>query len=276
MLGRLIKKILKPGDVWIAAEYGDVQTIKAFASKGGNLNCKRGELGWTPLHVAARAGQVQAITELVGLGANINERDAEGGTALILAIQENAKLEVLNHLLQLGADVNKRDKSRMTALDYAASKGSLDLFRFLIERGASLRSGKLVCCIQGGNSEILKLLVAAKADLDALQWGRSPLSQAVVSGRKDFVELLIDAGAKLEQTDEDPSGRTPLLIAVALGNFEIVKLLASSGANINVINKFTEESPLDVANFPPQNKEVADYLCGLGAKSAKEMGAVNQ
>src|SRR5262249_16061291 len=153
--------------------------------------------------------------------------------------------------LKLGADVTKRDKSQRTALDHAASKGSLELFNFLIERGASVRAGKMVCAVEGGNFEILKLLLAAKADLNVLQWGRSPLSQAVISGRKDVVKLLIDAGANLEQTDEDPSGRTPLLSAVALGHLEIVKLLASSGANVNVINKFTEESPLDVAKSPP-------------------------
>jgi uncharacterized protein len=270
VFGKILKNIFTPVDIWIAAERGDVQVISKFASEGADVNGKRGEMDRTPLHLAAMAGQVESIKVLIALGAKINERDDDGCTSLSLAVQENPKLEVLDQLLKLGADINKRDKSKMAALDHAAAKGSLELFNFLIERGASPRSGRVVCGVEGGDLEILKSLVTAGADVDGLQWGHTPLAKAIISARNDMVQLLVNAGANLEQTDEDPSGQTPLLCAVALGHLEIVKLFVASGANVNVLNKFTGESALDIANCPPQNKEMADYLCSLGVKSAKK------
>jgi ankyrin repeat protein len=63
------------------------------------------------------------------------------------------------------------------------------------------------------------------------------LIQAASDGNYEKVELLLDAGANVDATDDD--GFTPLIIAANAEppNLDILKLLIAAGANVNVIDK---------------------------------------
>ncbi len=70
------------------------------------------------------------------------------------------------------------------------------------------------------------------------------LHRAAYRGQKDFVGLLIEAGAAVNANDKD--GNSPLHIAALCGQTEIVQLLLKAGAAANVRNK-KGRIPRDIA-----------------------------
>jgi hypothetical protein len=95
----------------------------------------------------------------------------------------------------------------------------------------SLRNAAAVGGKEG--KEIIELYVAAKADIDQKDFGATPLYHAVQSGRTEMVEMLLAAKADPNAQATD-GNRFPLVEAVERGNKDIVKLLlATGGTNVN-------------------------------------------
>lgn len=83
------------------------------------------------------------------------------------------------------------------------------------KKPASARGGwtPLHVAAERGNTEVVKLLLEAKADIDPKDDdGKTPLHWAVHSGRSEAVKVLIEAGADINARDND--GNTPLDIAI--------------------------------------------------------------
>ena len=106
--------------------------------------------------------------------------------------------------------------------------------RSLIEGGAdvSRRTSQgttpLSRAVDAGFKDIVELLIAKGADVNAKDnWNWTPLHSAVY-GHKDIVELLITEGANVNA--RDGASRTPLFYAKDEGNSEIVELLRKHGA----------------------------------------------
>jgi len=277
----IFSKLFRASNLWSAAAKGDVQTIVRLVAEGQDINAKKeteSVEGETPLHFAAKAGQADAIKALIKLGAQINAKDNDGRNSLMAASANPERRDVVEVLLDLGANMDAQDKAGMTALDYAAVSGSVDIVRLLLERKAGLNVGKgskrsspIFHAVEGGSLEILRLLITANADVNSPHAGTSPLAKAAFNRQSDFVRLLLDAGANVEQRDEPLSGRTPLLCAVAGGSLEVVELLIKAGARVNVTNESTGESALDIAETPPRNARLVEYLHSVGAKRGNEL-----
>lgn len=63
--------------------------------------------------------------------------------------------------------------------------------------------------------------------------GMTPIIHASSGGNKDVVEVIIEAGADLNQCDQD--GVSALYMAAQNGHFEAVKLLLSNGAQVYIM-----------------------------------------
>lgn len=86
--------------------------------------------------------------------------------------------------------------------------------------------------VDGGRTEIVQVLIDAGADLDNQKSdGRTPLHMAVSRGSIDIVKALLAAGAYVDPVDHDHI--TPLHIAASLGHAEMVELLLREGASIH-------------------------------------------
>ncbi len=116
---------------------------------------------------ATEKGDIARLEGLVRRGMDINIRNSAGDTLLM----ETQKPEVAAWLIARGADVNAKGHEGNTAL---------------------------LAAVRHDQPEIVKQLIAAKADLDARSddYDRSPLMIAVSSHRDEIAALLRQAGAK--------------------------------------------------------------------------------
>jgi uncharacterized protein (DUF433 family) len=139
--------------------------------------------------------------------ARLIEYGADPKKAWIGLAVQNERPKILRLLIDKGADLNlearldnfpTNNEQMRTALQYAA---------------------------RYGRTESLKILIAAKADLNAQNsvTRRTALHEAVVGNQVDAVRRLLKAGAKT--TLKDGEGRTPLQVAVRLERTDLARLL---------------------------------------------------
>lgn len=147
-----------------------LELIKALLAAGANVNARTketppfrnhlleitGSLEWvdftgqTPFLTAALAGDVTVMKLLLAAGADPKIGTFHGTSALMAAAGVNwvvaqtytegpaQLLEAVKLCHQLGMDVNQANSMGITALHGAANRGSDDIIRFLVEKGADL------------------------------------------------------------------------------------------------------------------------------------------
>ncbi|XP_050401623.1 uncharacterized protein LOC126818329 isoform X2 [Patella vulgata] len=132
----------------------------------------------------------------------VNMTDDNGNTAIHYAVS-HCNFEVVSLLLDTEAcDIDKPNKAGYTALMLAAL--------------ASEQTSELRAVVQ-------RLFSQGNINAKASQAGQTALMLAVSHGRTNMVRLLLDAGADVNQRDDD--GSTALMCACEHGHTEIVKLL---------------------------------------------------
>lgn len=149
----------------------------------------------------ARNRERQALLgadDLAGIQAFISEEQDEEErlqTEKVVAAQAAAqgKLTILAGLLDAGLSIESRFGSR-TLLEEAASGGSLEATRFLLDRGADAKE-TLISAIDGGPA-IVELLIDAGADVDFGNPGfPTALAMARMDGLVEVEAVLIERGA---------------------------------------------------------------------------------
>ncbi len=114
-----------------------------------------------------------------------------------------------------------------------------------------------------GRKDLAEELIAKGADIKSRDnGGYTPLHGAAGFGQKDVAEILIARGADINAKSSD--GDTPLYTAAAWGQNEVVALLIAKGADLNVRNK-TGKTALQAA-VDGNRLDAADLLRKAGAK----------
>jgi uncharacterized protein len=152
----------------------------------------------------------------------------------------NAKATIVEAMLVLGVDPNgKLEMTPQTTLEFAlqacmdksiAEADVLATIAVLLREGARPNDpgmmGALILAAQQCTPAVVKQLVAGGADLDQrTPQGFTPLSMALIVGKYDNAEALIDAGAKLSA---EAAGR---LREGAEGNERLLTLIERATAN---------------------------------------------
>ncbi|MBV8820890.1 MAG: ankyrin repeat domain-containing protein, partial [Acidobacteriaceae bacterium] len=191
-------------------------------------------------------GSIDDTRRLLDAGLSPNASTKTGGvTALMLAAPDHAKMKLL---IERGADVNARSRTRYSALLVAAQyPGSSAAMNLLLDHGATVKLPKgqgaplfnaspIFLAAFSGNFEIIPRLIIAGDRIDNRMnvFGLLPITAAaflVQSERLDSVRALLDAGAKVDETDD---GGTTLLAWAAIANrAEMAHLLVQRGAEVN-------------------------------------------
>jgi ankyrin repeat protein len=173
----------------------------------------------------------------------INAQNGAGGRTPLTAAAEKGQLVVAKYLLDHGADVNGWSHNHgEVPLTAAAGNGHKAMVELLLARGADVSGGglnPLYVAVQRGYVAVAEVLLANKADVNLRSGtdisGARPIHSAVLSGKTDLIQLLINHGADVNVTDAQ--GRTALEFAATQNDTNAAKLLLASKAAIETRDK---------------------------------------
>lgn len=97
--------------------------------------------------------------------------------------------------------------------------------------------GALPEAVERGHAEVARILIAAGADVSAVDgYGQSLVMRSSSANKPEVLKALIDSGANVNLENEYKIA--PLAAAAEQGQLEIVRLLLAGGANVNARNTY--------------------------------------
>lgn len=221
--------------------------------------------GSTVLHVAAALGHLEMLS--LALEQNLIPIDTEqddGCTPLHAAV-DTKKLDALALLMAYGADPNRLFPQRgHRPIHHSALQDSADMANVLIEGNTDVNATTIegyaplhFCVSAGGRVDILETLIQAGADVNAMGPEGSVLKQAVISRCKSGVKVLLNAGARIDVSEN------LLHAAVACGSIKIAKAILDKGQDVDQRDS-KMQTPLIVA-IVYQDVDIINLLCKRGA-----------
>jgi len=286
----------------VDSDVKETEVIKLLVENGANIN-DYDEEGNNVLVRAIHRRESSTISYL--LEYDYLQEDLNKG--LIKACYKNLTEYYVDKLLEKGADINCYEKSsgrrnldiRMlhgtggSPLVIAAYSGSLNLVKFLVDRGAKINlknkinQPAIVMAALAGYKVIVDYLLNQSEII--IDWDNLLLA-AAEGGLLETVKLALNKGANINSKSNYstiPLGiisydKTPLMNASTVFHvmkfekslhFEIVKLLVESGANINDADT-KGMTALDWAE-KFENTKIYNYLKEKGALSGKDLEKPN-
>ena len=209
----------------------DADKVKLLLVNGAQVDAKTVE-GRTPLYVAASLPDgAPAVRLLLEVGAHVDEPTLPGTTALFPAVTTSAEItkllldkganpnaraktgatpilftqgaDVIALLLGRGADVLARSKNGESALMETAIRGDVAASTLLLEKGADVNAADkrgytplmLAAQYDGDSPELVRLLLARGADLNATAEDETALTLAAKRGETEVTKVLREAAA---------------------------------------------------------------------------------
>jgi len=203
----------------VASEGGHLEMVNVLLEAGVELSLVHLDDGnRSPLVLAVSGNHGDVAKVLVQAGADPNtpyvDGDGEKHNLLFDAIMvENEEFGLL--LIEKGADIYHSDEKKVSTVLQASHRGLTDVVKALLEKHA-------------GNGSKIDYLDAASED------GITPLTAASSEGHTECVKLLVDAKADINAKDKDNT--TSLMAASARGHFDVVEIILAAGADVNEQN----------------------------------------
>lgn len=229
-----------------AVHRDDLEMTRWLIGAGADVN-RATDLGVTPLMLASLNGSAATVAALLAAGANPSVARASGDTALMQAARSGS-VAVARSLLDNGAEVNAATVDGATALMWSATERHLLVTRLLIERGADLdirtrvleragrrgvvREAKVLSEFEAVNPAVLPR--DGDRDPPRPEGGFTPLLYATLVGHAEGVEVLLDAGADVN--DRAADGVTALMLALTKRHEAVALALLARGADPSPID----------------------------------------
>ncbi|XP_037306301.2 ankyrin repeat and SOCS box protein 15-like [Pungitius pungitius] len=209
-----------------AAGSGSTACIQLLLDNGADPNLPSGT-GHLPVHKAAHAGHHDALKMLLPL--TTKKAIKEAGQSPVHSAAEGGQRRCLKLLLARGFNVNYRMDARnsgsyrdmrRSALYFAVSNGDVDCTRMLLAAGARTDLDPLCCllvAVRSGRHEIVRLLLAAKADVNrrfaVVSDTAFPTALQYCLKDEVMMRLLLNAGYEVESCfhchHDDDAPRAP-------------------------------------------------------------------
>ncbi len=172
------------------------------------------------IKLVAKSGNAATLERLLDAGVD-PETTMPGGETLLMTAARTGDSDTVRVLLARGADPNARESRRgQTALMWAAANNNAAAIHVLAEQGADLHARTDNPSFSPGRT-----FSSAPAT------GFTPLLFALRGGHRDAVQVLLDAGADVNDTVSD--GQSALVVATANANWELAAYLLDRGADPN-------------------------------------------
>lgn len=190
----------------LAAQQGDVNTLKACLENGVDINCTNRQ-GRTAITLASLNKHYETVSFLISAGADIDKQDETCFNPFLLSCLNN-DLTLLRIVLPAKPDLTRLTRFGGVGITPASEKGHVEIVR--------------------------ELLTKTEINFNHTNFvGWTPLLEAIVlndGGEKqqEIVKLLLDHGANPHMTDK--YGKTPLELAREKGYDAIAQLLVNAGA----------------------------------------------
>ena len=217
-----------------ALKAGDMKELSAVLDEMPGLAAAKGPHGRTLLHGMAYQGNVEAARVFLEHGANIDATDDEGATPLVLAVM-GKQPAMVHYLLDAGADPTIRltYEGNPMAVDFADLSAQPDIY-YTIKKATLRKTDPVMAWIEAvSRADVpeMKLILAMHPEYASSPYpsGSWPLFNAVVTGKREAVEFLLDAHAPVDAQEKD--GSSALFLAVVAENAGIANLLIDRGAN---------------------------------------------
>ncbi|XP_024889728.1 ankyrin-3-like [Temnothorax curvispinosus] len=213
----------------IASQRNNLEMVEYLVDdKGSDVNVKIA-FGLKPIHIAAREGCKDTLEFFISKGLSIkfinNKLDADNWTLLHYAASKG-QLEVAKYLIAQGVDVNAKDVNRFTPMHIAAKLGYKDFIQILLKNGAVYNAVDHTCKkpLKMSNDEnVINLLESTEK-----------LFEAVKRNGSSDVENYIKAGAVVNAKNVNG---TSLHYAAWKGYNSIVNILLQNKADSNAVGK---------------------------------------
>ena len=253
-LGALSADVAATADLPLldAVRSGDAGAVRALLDQTVEVDARAAD-GATALHWAVHEQRLAIVELLIDAGTDVTATNRYGVSAASLAV-ENGHAAILDRLLDAGVDPDTTMPGGETLVMTAARTGDPDTVRALLSRGAdpNAREGlrgqtALMWAAARNNAAAIHALAEQGADLHARTENPSrspgrtfssapvtaftPLLFAVRGGHLDAVQVLLDAGADVNDTVSD--GQSALVVAAANANWELAAYLLDRGADPN-------------------------------------------
>ncbi|KAM9198587.1 transient receptor potential cation channel subfamily A member 1 [Dugong dugon] len=210
------------------------------------------DVNGSPLHQAAAEGQVELMQTIMSDSCCdvLNLMDNYGNTPLHWATEKN-QVESVKFLLRRGANPNLRNNSMMAPLHVAVQCCHDEVVKVLTEHrstninlgGENGNTAVIIACSKD-NSEALQILFSKGAKpCIPNKWGCFPIHQAVFSGAKKCMEIVLKYGEEHGHSRQchinfvDKGKHSPLHMAVQSGDLEMIKMCLDNGAKIDLQEK---------------------------------------
>lgn len=220
----------------------DIHALKKSISLAPNFSYiridddKAGVKSMTVMEFAAMLNDVESVEFIFErYGSNTLK-----GNELIFAAGFGC-IDVVNKLIFWKDDVNRVGYIGFTPLRYAIQEGETEVVKLLLEAGADRwwcdEEGQSLLYVAAAekHNEIVKLLLADIPDQQ-----RHHLTEAfIIAGVWDnfeAVKLILDAGADINGADSD--GRTLLFFALVYGKNELIDFLLQNGASLDITDNY--------------------------------------
>jgi ankyrin repeat protein len=177
----------------VLSRFGRFDGVKLLLEAGADEE----QLQWTPLIRAVALGSIDDVKSLIASGVDLEARDCWSRTAWLVAIQTGDLAKAIL-LRESGADENARGRCGKPPLFYAIENLHVAMLQWLIETGVGIDQTDefgtlpLAEASKTGDPRIVDLLLTAGAKVDESNHGQTALSYA---GSRDVAERLLEAGA---------------------------------------------------------------------------------
>ena len=222
-----------------ASFYGHHQVVEILLSKNPDINIQN-NYGWTALMFACYNGHYQVVELLLSKDPDINIQDNVGWTALMLAI-DYGHHQVVELFLCKDPNINRKCdlsiENIISAFTVACYEGHSSIMVLLSKKLTTLSSDErelLVAAAEGDIGTLVSMLFEVGMSPDIpLVVGITPLMIAASCGHIDIMDMLIQAGADVNKTNDE--GKTALHILslkkeLGASSF-IIDLLINNGAS---------------------------------------------
>ncbi len=247
----------------IAARNGNAAVVQALLKAGADAKAGT-STGTTPLMLASASGSVDAVKALLAAGAEVDAKESSMQQTALMFAAANSRVDVMKALIAAGASVKAQTKvvnlAQLTSPEEeffrqqfqqqqqqggapAAAAGGAAARPAGAPAGAPAAGAPAAPAGGGGGRRGDPF--AGKAGVDrnfrynelvGYQGGITPLLFAVRQGSADAVQVLLDAGADINQVSGGDKS-SPLVLAIANGHFDVALSLLAKGANPNLASE---------------------------------------